>query len=67
MKEFRFNYRGGEIIATIYANNDEEILKKCMNGESSFIIENLCLRDNSWKADDNNPSNYNDEEVCNGI
>ena len=57
MKEFRFNYRGGKIIAIIYANNEE----------GSFIVENWCLRDNSYKSDDNNPSNYNDEEVCNGI
>jgi len=33
MKEFRFNYRGGEIIAIIYANNEEEALKKYLNRE----------------------------------
>ena len=67
MKEFKFNYRGGEIVAIINANNEEEALKKCLKGEGRFIVENWCLRDNSWKADDNNPSDYTDGEVYNGI
>lgn len=63
MKEYIFNYRGGEIIATIKADSEEEAFSKCIKGEGEFEVQNWCLHYDMWLPDDENPSEYVDK--CN--
>jgi hypothetical protein len=60
MKEYNFQYRGGEIMATVKANSYMEALNKIREGKGEYEIVFDFLWYEFWSSDDEDFSNMNE-------